>query len=120
MSRPTWQSGLAQPSPLRAQLTPGFFINIANIPPVLRWLRYLAPLGYMLEALTVNEVGSGLMIVDVLQGVAIEISAVPIMHSLFGFGESNYYRNVLVLFGWIAGFGLLLILTVFYFLREKR
>lgn len=101
-------------------LTPGFFINLANIPPVLRWLRYLSPLGYMLEALTVNEVGSGLMIVDVLQGVPIEISAVPIMQSLFGFGESNYYRNVLVLFGWIAGFLVLLVGTVFWFLREKR
>ncbi|GMK53955.1 hypothetical protein CspeluHIS016_0105410 [Cutaneotrichosporon spelunceum] len=98
----------------------GFFINISNIPPVLRWLRYLAPLGYMLEALTVNEVGSGLMIVDVLQGVPIEISAVPIMHSLFGFSEGNYYRNVLVLFGWIAGFLVLLVGTVVYFLREKR
>lgn len=101
-------------------LTLGFFINISNIPPVLRWLRYLAPLGYMLEALTVNEVGSGLMIVDVLQGVPIEISAVPIMSSLFGFGEGNYYRNVLVLFAWIAGFLAMLVLTVVYFLREKR
>ncbi|KLT42041.1 hypothetical protein CC85DRAFT_261114 [Cutaneotrichosporon oleaginosum] len=98
----------------------GFFINISNIPAALRWLRYLAPLGYMLEALTVNEVGSGLMIVDVLQGVPIEISAVPIMHSLFGFGEGNYYRNVLVLFAWIAGFLSMLVLTVIYFLREKR
>ncbi|BEI90825.1 uncharacterized protein CcaverHIS019_0308950 [Cutaneotrichosporon cavernicola] len=98
----------------------GFFINISNIPPVLRWLRYLAPLGYMLEALTVNEVGSGLMIVDVLQGVPIEISAVPIMQSLFGFVEGHYYRNVLILFGWIAGFLLMLVGTVIYFLREKR
>jgi ABC-type multidrug transport system ATPase subunit/ABC-type multidrug transport system permease subunit len=128
-SRPSWGrvGGVAEPGDeksrnrnFRVELTPGFFINISNIPPVLRWLRYLAPLGYMLEALTVNEVGSGLMIIDVLQGVPIEISAVPIMNSLFGFGEGHYYRNVLVLFAWIAGFLAMLVLSVFYFLREKR
>lgn len=40
-----------------------FFVNLGNIPPVLRWLRYFSTLGFTLEALSVNEVGSGLMIV---------------------------------------------------------
>ena len=40
-----------------------FFVNIGQIPPVLRWLRYFSTLGYTLEALSVNEVGSGLMII---------------------------------------------------------
>jgi hypothetical protein len=40
-----------------------FFVNIAQIPPVLRWLRYFSTLGYTLEALAINEVGSGLQIV---------------------------------------------------------
>jgi hypothetical protein len=40
-----------------------FFVNISNIPPVLRWLRYFSTLGFTLEALSVNEVGSGLKIV---------------------------------------------------------
>lgn len=30
---------------------------------MLRWLRYFSTLGYTLEALAVNEVGAGLMIV---------------------------------------------------------
>lgn len=38
-------------------------MNIAQIPPVLRWLRYFSTLGYTLEALAINEVGSGLQIV---------------------------------------------------------
>ena len=41
----------------------GFFVNLGSIPPVLRWLRYFSTLGFALEALTVNEVSSGLMIV---------------------------------------------------------
>jgi hypothetical protein len=40
-----------------------FFVNLGQIPPVLRWLRYFSTLGYTLEALSVNEVGSGLQIV---------------------------------------------------------
>lgn len=98
----------------------GFFINIAKIPAVLGWLHYLAPLNYALEAIVVNEVGSGLHIQDVLNGVSLDVAATLIMETLFGFNVRNYYRNVLVLFGWIAGFGLLLVATVFWVLREKR
>ncbi|OBZ75973.1 putative ATP-dependent permease [Grifola frondosa] len=57
------------------------------------------------EALSVNEVGSGLMIQDSLEGVPIDVSAALIMQTLFGFGVNNYYRDVLVLFAFIAGFG---------------
>jgi hypothetical protein len=89
------------------QTTDGsFFVNLNQIPPVLRWLRYFSTLGYTLEALAVNEVGSGLMIVvsrwfqvlhpsyfqDVLSGVPIEINAQVIMETLFGFKLENYYR----------------------------
>ncbi|EIW73559.1 hypothetical protein TREMEDRAFT_11831, partial [Tremella mesenterica DSM 1558] len=98
----------------------GFFVNIEQIPPVLRWLRYFSTLGYTLEALSVNEVGSGLQIIDTLGGVPIQISAELIMSTLFGFDLKHYYRNVLVLFAFIAGFGVLLILTVVYILRERR
>ena len=76
---------------------------------MLRWLRYFSTLGYTLEALSINEVGSGLMIVvrgvgatcrcsaltrhqDVLSGVPIEINATLIMETLFGFHLGNYYR----------------------------
>ena len=57
----------------------GFFVHLSSIPPVLRWLQWLNPLKYTLEALSVNEVGSGLMIKDTLQGVPVDVSAVLIM-----------------------------------------
>ncbi|GLB35512.1 putative ABC-2 type transporter [Lyophyllum shimeji] len=83
----------------------GFFVHLNAIPPVLRWLQWLCPLKYTLEALSVNEVGSGLLIQDTLQGVPVSVSASLIMNLLFGFGANNYYRDVLVLFAFIAGFG---------------
>lgn len=58
----------------------GFFVNLSSIPPVIRWLQWLCPLKYTLEALSVNEVGSGLEIQDVLQGVPVEVSASVIMN----------------------------------------
>ena len=58
----------------------GFFLHLDSIPPVLRWLQWLNPLKYNLEALSVNEVASGLEIVDVLEGVPVSVSAVTIMN----------------------------------------
>ena len=58
----------------------GFFVHLNTIPPVLRWLQWLCPLKYGLEALCVNEVGSGLMIVDTLEGVPVSISASLLMN----------------------------------------
>jgi len=72
----------------------GFFINLSRIPAVLRWLQWLSPLKYALEALSVNEVSSGLMIVDELAGAKVQVSAVVIMETLFGFKFSAYYRSV--------------------------
>jgi hypothetical protein len=57
----------------------GFFVNLGAIPPVLRWLQWLCPLKYCLEALSVNEVGAGLMIKDNLSGVPVNVSAAMIM-----------------------------------------
>jgi len=53
----------------------GFFVHLGNIPPVLRWLQWTCPLKFALEALSVNEVNSGLMIDDKIQGVPVDISA---------------------------------------------
>ena len=58
----------------------GFFVHLNSIPPVLRWLQWLCPLKYTLEALSVNEVGSGLMIEDTLEGVPVNVSASLIMN----------------------------------------
>ncbi|KAI6046690.1 hypothetical protein EDC04DRAFT_2626574 [Pisolithus marmoratus] len=96
----------------------GFFVHLTSIPPVLRWLQWFCPLKFCLEALSVNEVRSGLMIEDTLQGVPISIAATVIMQMLFGFDLNSYYRDVLVLFAFIAGFGLLLIGVVWYKVRE--
>ncbi|KAF5344221.1 hypothetical protein D9756_011252 [Leucocoprinus leucothites] len=98
----------------------GFFVHLNSIPPVLRWLQWLCPLKYTLEALSVNEVGSGLMIRDTLEGVPVNVSASLIMNLLFGFGSNNYYRDVLVLFAFIAGFGLGVIGVVWLKVRERR
>ncbi len=54
-------------------------VHLGLIPPILRWLRYFSLLKYCLEALSVNEINSGLMISDVLQGVPLNVSAVVIM-----------------------------------------
>ena len=57
----------------------GFFVHLNSIPPVLRWLQWICPLKYTLEALSVNEVGSGLQIQDTLEGVPVDVSASLIM-----------------------------------------
>ena len=67
----------------------GFFLHLNSIPPVLRWLQWLCPLKYTLEALSVNEVDSGLQIVDVLQGVPVDISAIVIMNLV----RAHLYQN---------------------------
>ncbi|KAG0706465.1 hypothetical protein DFH29DRAFT_151920 [Suillus ampliporus] len=98
----------------------GFFVHLGSIPPILRWLQWLCPLNYALEAISVNEVSSGLMIQDTLQGVPVNVSAVLIMQLLFGFGLNHYYRDVLVLFGFIAGLGVAVIAVVWLKVRERR
>ncbi|KDQ18610.1 hypothetical protein BOTBODRAFT_28990 [Botryobasidium botryosum FD-172 SS1] len=65
---------------LYAMTYAGFFVHLGSIPPVLRWLQWLDVLKYCLEALSVNEVGSGLQIEDTLAGVPINISAQFIMN----------------------------------------
>ncbi|KAI0282455.1 P-loop containing nucleoside triphosphate hydrolase protein, partial [Russula aff. rugulosa BPL654] len=98
----------------------GFFVHLNTIPEVLRWLQWMDPLKYALEALTVNEVNSGLQIKDVLQGVPVDVSASLIMHLLFGFTSTHYYRDVLVLFAFIAGFGVSVVAVVWIWVRETR
>ena len=57
----------------------GFFVHLNSIPQVLRWLQWMCPLKYALEALAVNEVNSGLQIEDTLSGVPVSVSAALIM-----------------------------------------
>jgi hypothetical protein len=84
----------------------GFFVHLNSIPPVLRWLQWLCPLKYCLEALSVNEVGSGLLIEDTLQGVPVSVSASLIMQLVsYGFlfcmlSELMFLGNDLVVRVW--------------------
>jgi ABC-type multidrug transport system permease subunit len=103
---------------LYAMTYAGFFVHLGDIPPVLRWLQWFDPLKYCLEALAVNEVDSGLMIVDTLQGVPISISAQLIMNTLFGFHANAYYRDVLVSMAFILGFAAAVVAVVWLRLRE--
>ncbi|KAI9433892.1 hypothetical protein H4582DRAFT_2112687 [Lactarius indigo] len=98
----------------------GFFVHLNSIPQVLRWLQWMCPLKYALEALSVNEVNSGLEIQDTLQGVPVNVSATLIMNVLFGFDGNNYYRDVLVLFAFIVGFAASVLTVVWIWVRETR
>lgn len=69
----------------------GFFVHLDSIPQVLRWLQWMCPLKYTLEALSVNEVNSGLQIKDVLQGVPVQVSAALIMNIVRDFILSVSY-----------------------------
>jgi hypothetical protein len=66
----------------------GFFVHIGSIPPVLRWLQWLCPLRFALEALSINEVSAGLEISDNLQGVPVHISASLVMSLVSSFTMS--------------------------------
>ncbi|KAF8264261.1 hypothetical protein EI94DRAFT_1593905 [Lactarius quietus] len=98
----------------------GFFVHLNSIPQVLRWLQWMCPLKYALEALSVNEVNSGLEIHDTLQGVPVNVNASLIMNILFGFDEKNYYRDVLVLCAFIIGFAASVLAVVWIWVRETR
>ncbi|EGG11574.1 uncharacterized protein MELLADRAFT_74086 [Melampsora larici-populina 98AG31] len=98
----------------------GFFVNLSSLIPLLRWIQYLAPFKFALEAMTVNEVGTGLMIKDTISGVNIQTSASMIMNLLFGFKPDAYYRDVIALFGFMAALVLFLVIAVYYKLRQTR
>ena len=68
------------PACLYCLLTTPTVVHLSDIPEVLRWLQWFSLLKYCLEALAVNEVGSGLQIVDVLSGVPVDVSAQLIMN----------------------------------------
>lgn len=49
-----------------------------------------------------------------------QVSAELILNTLFGFDSTAFYRDVLVLFGFIAGLSIMVVATVYYKLRELR
>ncbi|PLW11728.1 hypothetical protein PCANC_17312 [Puccinia coronata f. sp. avenae] len=95
----------------------GFFVNLTSMTKALRWIQYLTPLHFALEAMSVNEVSGGLMIDDNIQGINVKVSATLIMSLLFGFEDDSYWRNVVILFGY---FLLLAAVLVFVVIRKLR
>ncbi|WAQ81529.1 hypothetical protein PtA15_1A871 [Puccinia triticina] len=98
----------------------GFFVNLTSMTKVLRWVQYVIPLKFALEAMSVNEVAAGLMIDDNLQGINVKVSAGMIMGLLFGFEDDAYWRNVIILFGFFLFLASLLILTVIRRLKQVK
>lgn len=97
----------------------GFLLNLSTIPAVLRWVQWLAPLKYALEACTQHEV-KGLEVKDVLGGVPVSISASLIAPELFSL-TGSYYRDLLVLalaFG--LGHAAVLAGVVWWRMRDRR
>ncbi|KAG0138877.1 hypothetical protein CROQUDRAFT_102717 [Cronartium quercuum f. sp. fusiforme G11] len=88
--------------------------------PILKWIQYLAPFKFALEAMTVNEVGSGLMIKDNFQGINIQTSASLIMDLIFGFKADAYWRDIFALFGFLGLFTALLITSVYIKLQQTH
>ncbi|CEH12676.1 Transporter, ABC superfamily (Breast cancer resistance protein) [Ceraceosorus bombacis] len=98
----------------------GFLLNVKTLPKVLRWLSWLCPIRYALEAVGTNEL-EGLSIVDNLSGVAINTPVSLVAPGLFGFTDNAYYRNLLVLaLGFLLAHLLILGLAVHYLMRERR
>ncbi|KAF9081826.1 hypothetical protein BGX23_000409, partial [Mortierella sp. AD031] len=81
----------------------GFMINSGNIPKALTWIQYLSMFKYGFEALAVNEVATTKLI-DNIQGVAFNVPGSLILQKLFGFDLGGYWRNVIILTGFIVLF----------------
>jgi ABC-type multidrug transport system permease subunit len=71
----------------------GFFVHLNSIPQVLRWLQWICPLKYALEALSINEVNGGLQIEDTLEGVPVQTSAALILHVVRIFTISTLFGH---------------------------
>ena len=69
----------------------------------LTWIQYLSMFKYGFEALAVNEVATTKLI-DNIQGVSFNVPGSLILQKLFGFELESYWRNVIVLIGFILLF----------------
>ncbi|KAF9272644.1 hypothetical protein BGZ68_002239 [Mortierella alpina] len=81
----------------------GFMINSGKIPAALTWIQYLSMFKYGFEALAVNEVATTTLS-DNIQGVAFNVPGSLILQKLFGFDLGGYWRNVIIMVGFIILF----------------
>ncbi|CAO1615173.1 unnamed protein product [Sympodiomycopsis kandeliae] len=97
----------------------GFLLNLATIPKVLRWIQWLCPLKYALEAIAINET-DGLQINDTVSGAKVSVAASAIAPSLFSL-EGSYHRDLLILaLGWLPGFAVVLLFAAWWKVRDMR
>ncbi|KAH7048798.1 hypothetical protein BKA57DRAFT_485477 [Linnemannia elongata] len=97
----------------------GFLINSKQIPKALTWIQYLSMFKYGFEALAVNEVATTKLI-DNIQGVAFNVPGSLILQKLFGFELGSYWRNVIVLVGFILLFVATFWILVSLRLKERK
>ncbi|CAO3564493.1 unnamed protein product [Mortierella alpina] len=81
----------------------GFMINSGKIPAALTWIQYLSMFKYGFEALAVNEVATTTLS-DNIQGVAFNVPGSLILQKLFGFDLAGYWRNMIIMVGFIILF----------------
>lgn len=97
----------------------GFLLNLDTIPAVIKWVQWIAPLKYALEAVTQNEV-KDLVVQDQLGSLPVNTSASLIAPGLFGL-TGSYYRDLLVLaLAFTLGYAALLSVSVWWRMRDRR
>lgn len=97
----------------------GFLLNLESLPGVVKWIQWLCPLKYALEAVAINEI-ENLQINDQLNNLPVSVPATLIAPGLFGLNGS-YYRDLLVLaLAWVPGLALVLTFAVWWRMRDRR
>ncbi|SNX87602.1 related to ADP1 - ABC transporter [Melanopsichium pennsylvanicum] len=98
----------------------GFLLNLNNLPGVFRWLQWICPMKYALEAVASHEL-DGLKLVDTVGGVSITASVSVFSGNLFAFESDAFYRDLLVLsLGFVLGNFVALAVAVAWKVQERR
>ncbi|PWN31340.1 uncharacterized protein FA14DRAFT_151646 [Meira miltonrushii] len=98
----------------------GFVMSLNSMPSVVKWLRWIVPSKYALEAVADNQL-QGLQFIDTFAGVPVRTDVSLFANKLFGFEDGAYYRDLIVLAcGFLIGFSFLLFLAVWWRMRELR
>ncbi|SJX65413.1 related to ADP1-ABC transporter [Sporisorium reilianum f. sp. reilianum] len=98
----------------------GFLLNLNDLSPAVKWLQWICPMKYALEAVASHEL-SGLQLIDTVGGVSVTASVSVFSGNLFAFRDDAFYRDLLVLaLAFVVGFFVLLAGAVEWRMRERR
>ncbi|CDU22090.1 related to ADP1-ABC transporter [Sporisorium scitamineum] len=98
----------------------GFLLNLNDLSPEVKWLQWICPMKYALEAVASHEL-NGLQLVDTVGGVSVTASVSVFSGNLFAFRDDAFYRDLLVLaLAFVVGFFVLLAAAVEFKMRERR